>query len=223
MGELAADGAAFAFNAGDLHGIVAGGLVTHPGDRGGFGALLDGNAFGARDGAAADGRGVRGDLIGHGSGGELVARMEGEEGQNRGPEIGDVNGFGDGAALAAGIEFLLIAGVGAFKGEGGAEGGDAVGGSPDTAGEAFVALLLDHGPRGTVGFDPAAEGGVTRRQEVPIGGHRENSAGGVEDVTRFGEGTNFFGVGGGQGRGELAETGGCHELNAFSGVHGFFC
>lgn len=57
LGEEAADFAAAAFFAGDHHRVVAGGLVTEPGDGGGFGALLERDAFGARDGAAADGRG----------------------------------------------------------------------------------------------------------------------------------------------------------------------
>ena len=81
---------------------------------------------------------------------------------------------------------------------------EAVSGCPDAAGKAFVALLFDHGPRRTVGFDATTESGVTGGKEIPVGGHSQDGAGGVEHVARFGEGANFFGVSGGQDWSETA-------------------
>lgn len=45
--------------------VVGGGLVAHPGDGGGFCALLDGDGFGSGYGSAAYGDGVLCDAGGH--------------------------------------------------------------------------------------------------------------------------------------------------------------
>ena len=191
LGELAADFPALAFDPGNGHVVIAGGLVSHPGDGGGFSALLDGDALGAGDRAAADRRGVGGDAIRHGGGGELVTGMEREVAQDRRAEVSGVSDFCFGPALAAGIEFLLVSGIGAFEGELSAEGVHAVGGSPDAAGEAFVAFLFNDGPVGAVGLDPATQGRVARRKELPVDGHGADLAGGVEDMARSSEGADF--------------------------------
>ncbi len=133
LGELAADFSALAFDPGNAHVVIAGGLVTHPGDGGGFSALLDGDALGAGYRAAADGGGVGGDAISHGGGGELVAGVKREVAEDRRAEVSGVSHFRFGPALAAGIEFLLVTGISAFEGELGAESVDAEGGSPDAA------------------------------------------------------------------------------------------
>lgn len=194
--EHTADFATATFDERDAHGVVASGLVAEPGDGGGLGAFLERDAFGAGDSAAADGRGVGGDQGSeeHGVGG--VGGMKGEEGENGCAEVLDVVGLLDGAALAGGGEFAFVGGVGALGEELGAKGGDAVGGSPDAAGEAFVALLLRHRPRRAVGLDAAAESGVAGREQGPAGGHGLENGVLVEDVAGFLAGADFAGDGG---------------------------
>ena len=88
--------------------------MTEPGDGGGLGALLEGDALGACDGAAADGRGVLGDEVGEGRGFEAEGRMEVEEADDGVAEIHRVVLLVSGAALATGVKFSLIRGVGTF-------------------------------------------------------------------------------------------------------------
>jgi hypothetical protein len=102
LGQHAADFAAFAFLAWDLHGVVGGRLVAHPGDDGGFGALLDGDPLRSRDGAAADGGGVGGDRGGELLGERRVGRIEPEEADDGGVEVFDVGGLDSLAALGVG-------------------------------------------------------------------------------------------------------------------------
>jgi hypothetical protein len=64
LGEHPADFPTPPLHAGDLHGVVAGRLVTHPRDHGGFGPAFDRDAFRPGHGAAADGGGVCGDGLG---------------------------------------------------------------------------------------------------------------------------------------------------------------
>ena len=52
--------APLAFDQGNSHIVVGGGLVAQPGDGGSFGSLLDWDAFGPRHGATAN----RGRMIG---------------------------------------------------------------------------------------------------------------------------------------------------------------
>ena len=208
LGELAADFAALAFDPGDRHVVVAGSLVAHPCDGGGFGALLDRDTFGARHGATANGRGVSGDPIGHRGRGELVARMKREVGENSGAKVGGIRHFRFGASLAAGIEFRVIARISTLQSEVSAESVDALCRSPNPAREAFVALLFDHDPGGSIGLDPATQGGVSGREEFPIVRHGEYPTTGVEDMTRFSERADFQGLGrGGVVRGRTAHLG----------------
>ena len=60
-GQHSPDLPPLALHPGDHHAVVAGGLVAHPGDHGGFGPLLDRDAFRPGDRAAADRRGMIGD------------------------------------------------------------------------------------------------------------------------------------------------------------------
>jgi hypothetical protein len=113
LGQHAADFAAFAFDAGDVHGVIGGGLVPQPGDDGGFRATFDRDHFGASDGAAADGCGVSGDSVGQFAGQFQVVGVEVEEVEDGGSEIFDVGR----------LCFLTTAGVGDFafgEGRGGA-------------------------------------------------------------------------------------------------------
>lgn len=113
LGQHAADFAAFAFDAGDVHGVIGGGLVPQPGDDSGFRATFDRDHFGASDGAAADGCGVSGDSVGQFAGQFQVVGVEVEEVEDGGSEIFDVGR----------LCFLTTAGVGDFafgEGRGGA-------------------------------------------------------------------------------------------------------
>ena len=78
-GELAADFAALTFAPGNVHRIVGGGLVAHPGNRGGFSALFDRDALGAGNGTTADGDRERDNAPGHDFGEVGVAFVEVEE------------------------------------------------------------------------------------------------------------------------------------------------
>ena len=113
LGQHAADFAAFAFDAGDVHGVIGGGLVPQPGDDSGFRATFDRDHFGASDGAAADGCGVSGDSVGQFAGQFQVVGVEVEEVEDGGGEFFDVGR----------LCFLTTAGVGDFafgEGRGGA-------------------------------------------------------------------------------------------------------
>lgn len=190
-GELAADFAAAAFFAGNNHVIVAGGLMAHPSDGRGFGALLDRDASGAGDGAAADGCGVGGDACGHGGGVVAVVSVKRQEGEHGAAEIFGVSFLVGGAASAGGVEFPLIGGVLAFECEFRPERGDTAGGCPYAMGEAFAAFGFDHGPRGAVGLDATTECGVAGRKKIPAVGHDEDFTVETQDLTRQAEGADF--------------------------------
>jgi len=104
LGQHAADFAAFAFDAGDVHGVVGGGLVSHPGDYGCFGSTFDWNHFGASNSATADGCGVLGDGAGKLLGQFVVVRVEAEEVEDGVGEIFDVGQ----------LCFLSAVGIGGF-------------------------------------------------------------------------------------------------------------
>jgi hypothetical protein len=61
LSQHAPDLAAFAFDARNHHAVVAGGLVSHPGDDRGFSPLFDRNSPGSSDGSASDRGGMIGD------------------------------------------------------------------------------------------------------------------------------------------------------------------
>lgn len=191
--EQAAYFATAAFFTGNDHRIVAGRLVTEPGDGGGLGALLEGDALGACDGAAADGRGVLGDEIGEGRGFEAEGRVEVEEADDGVAEIDRVVLLVSGAALATGVKFSLIRGAGAFENESGAQDLDAGGGGPDSLRETFAAFDFDDGEGGAVLFDAPAQRGVAGRDEYPVRRHGFEHAVLVEDVAGEGSGTDFAG------------------------------
>src|SRR4051812_37566879 len=99
LGELAADLAAATGDALDLHRVVCGGLVAHPRDHRGLGALLDRDALGPRDGAAADRGRVRGDALGDRAGEAVPPWCEPQEREDlflEAPRVRDLR------ALAAG-------------------------------------------------------------------------------------------------------------------------
>ena len=68
--------------------------MPHPGDHGGLGPLLDGDALRPGHRAAADRRGVIGDGPGQPVGEVGVAGVEGQERQDRPEEVLDVLGLG---------------------------------------------------------------------------------------------------------------------------------
>ena len=68
--------------------------MTHPGDHGGLGPLLDRDSFRPGDRPAADRRGVLGDGTGQPVGEVGVAGVEGEERHDRPVEVLDVLGLG---------------------------------------------------------------------------------------------------------------------------------
>ena len=193
LGEQPAHFAAAAFDQRNSHLVIAGCLVAEPSDGGGLGSILDGNAFGAGDGAAAHGCRVGRDQIGEELGVAGVAGMKREERKHGGAKILDVVGLGDGAALAAGVEATGVGGIGALGFEFGAQGSDAVGGRPNAAGEPLATLQFDHGPGGTVGLEAPAKGGVAGRKQGPSGGHGLEGGAFVEDMTGLLAGTNFAG------------------------------
>lgn len=193
LGEQAAHFAAAAFDQRNSLLVVAGCLVAEPGDGGGLGPVLDGDAFGTGDGAAAHGCRVGRDQIGEELGVGGVAGMKREERKHGGAEIFDVVGFGDDAALAAGVEATGVGGIGALGFDFGAQGRDAVGGSPNAVGEPLATLKFNHGPGGTVGLEAPAEGGVSGRKQGPAGGHGLKGGVFVEDMAGLLAGTNFTG------------------------------
>ena len=101
LGEHSANLPPFAFDPGDRHRLVGGGLVPHPCNDGGFGTLFDGDSLCPGDGAAADRRGVIGHRTGKPVGEVSVCRMEGQELQHRSVEVLDV--FGLSLVPASGI------------------------------------------------------------------------------------------------------------------------
>ena len=100
-GQRAPDLPPFSLDPGNRHAVVAGGLVAQPGDHGGFGTLLDGDAPRPGDGPAADRRGMIGDGTGQAVG---VAGVEGQELQHRPVEVLDVLGL---RLLTAAASFFL--------------------------------------------------------------------------------------------------------------------
>jgi hypothetical protein len=73
----------FAFDSGNGHGIVGGGLVSHPSDDGGFGPLLNRDALCSSDCAASNWRSMIGDGLSHLLRQICVIGMEVEEGHAR--------------------------------------------------------------------------------------------------------------------------------------------
>jgi hypothetical protein len=78
--------------------------MAQPGDDGGFGALLDRDAFGAGHRAAANRRGMSGDGTGQAVGEISVISMKRQERHNSAVEIFDV--FGLGVVTVAGGGYL---------------------------------------------------------------------------------------------------------------------
>ncbi len=193
-GELAADLAAFPFDASDAHVVVGGGLVSHPGNCGGLDALLDRDALGAGYGAAADGRGVGGDAGGELVGKQAVAGVEREELVDGAFEVFDIFVLFDVPAPSPGFELALVGRAVSVGGELIAKARNAVGRGVDATGEALAPIDLDDFPMWAVCLDTASEGGVAGRQKSPAGRNAEYLAGGGEDVALLGEGADFEGL-----------------------------
>jgi hypothetical protein len=119
--------------------------------------------------------------------------VKSEEGKHGRAEIFDVIGRRGGTAAAAGDEATLVGGIGALGRKFGAEGGDAVGRRPDAPGETLAAFELNHGPRGTVGLDAPAQGGVAGREQGPTDGDGLEDGALIEDMIGLLAGTNFAG------------------------------
>ena len=107
--------APLAFDEGNPHIVVGGGLVAQPGDGGSLGSLLEWDAFGPRHGAAAHWGGVRGDELGKDRGIGLVARIEAKKGQHGATKILSVQRLRDHPTLATGREFALIGRIGPLR------------------------------------------------------------------------------------------------------------
>ena len=193
LGEQATHFATLALDQRNPHLVVAGRLMAQPRNGCGLGTFLDRDALGAGDGAAAHRSRVGRNQVGEELGVGGVMRMKREEVKHGRAEIFNVIGLGDGAAAAAGGEATFVGGIGALGREFGAEGGDAVGRRPDTPGETLAAFELDHGPRGTVGLDAPAQGGVAGREQGPTDGDGLEDGALIEDMTGLLAGTNFAG------------------------------
>ncbi len=101
--------------------------------------------------------------------------MEGKEVPNGVAKLVHVNRLLGGPAAASGVETFLVGRVGTLHLEFGTQRGDARCGGPDATGEPFSTGHLDDGPRGPVGLDPSAEGGIAGREQGPAGGDGEHT------------------------------------------------
>lgn len=170
-----------ALGSGDFHIVIAGGLVSHPGDHGGFGAISDRNPAGTGNGAAADRRGVSGDGVGQPPGEFRVFGVKVEELQYGGLKILDVFGlclvspFGVGGP-ASGVAF-----GGAFGQQLGPDPLDRFGRGPDAARKQATAPLFPDDPVIAGRFHASCQAGVARRQQFPACGHGHDAAIGVTD------------------------------------------
>lgn len=182
-----------ALNQGDAHLIVAGSVMSKPRDGGRCSALLNRDALGAGDRAAAYGSGVR-----HNQRGETfrIGRMRGMKGEKREhgrAEVCDVIGLGDGAPGAGRVEFAVMSRIGALDQKFSAYCGDAMSGSPDAKGESLAAFHFGHGPRRPIGFDAPTQRAIAGWQELPAGRDGFKLSACVDHVAGFLAGTDFTG------------------------------
>jgi len=117
LGEHAADFAALALHAGDLHGVIPRRLVPQPRDHRGLGAALDRDPLRAGHRAAAHGRGMRGDSAGELLGNPSMPSVKREKSHDRCRKIFDVIGLFGFAALRVGLAATCIRGCGTLCGE----------------------------------------------------------------------------------------------------------
>ena len=180
-GQHSPDFSPLSLGSGDFHIVVAGGLVSHPGDHGGLGAISDRYPAGTGDGAAADRRGVPGDGVGQPPGEFRMVGVKVEELQHRGLKILDVLGlcfvspFGI-RGPASGVAF-----GGAFGQQLGPDPLDRFGRGPDAAREQAAASLFADEPVISGRLDASCQAGVARRQQFPACGHGHHAAIGVTD------------------------------------------
>ncbi len=150
--------------------------MTHPGDDGGFGPLLDRNAFGSRHRPATD----RSGMIRHGScqtvGKIRVDGMEGQKTHDRTIEILDILGLDLVTSLSSRLfPFCVL-----FRGSLGIEfrpNAINVGRRcPHTFGKDFASLLFLYNPMIARSLHTTSERGVSWREQNPILRRRQNFA-----------------------------------------------
>ncbi len=174
LGEHPANLPPLAFDASDLHVVVARRLVPHPSDHRRLGPLLDRDAFRAGDGAAAHRRGMFGDGFGQPLCEIGVIGMEVKKCHDGPEEILDVNLLGLLPPLGIRLFAFGVGFGGAFDFEFGANPFDRVCRCPDAAGEDFAAFLLLDDPMLARGFDSPGQGGITGRKQDPTFGHAQD-------------------------------------------------
>ena len=107
--------------------------------------------------------------------------------------------------------------IGALDQKFGSKGFDAMRRSPNPLGEALAAFHLGHGPRGAVGLDAAAEGGVAGWQKDPTRWYKLEHGVFIDHVAGFLTGTNFAG-GVGHLRGDKGPRGSSSSNPEFAGL-----
>lgn len=169
IGQKATGFPAFSFNTGDRHVVIGGGLVPHPGDDGGLGALADGDTLGAGDGAAAHRCGMFGDSLGQSLGHVRISGMEGQEINHRLVEALDILGLIAPAPLRIGLSPFGILGRGTLDNQFIPDRLDDGLRCPDALGENLASFLLLNRPGRACRFDAACEGGIPWWHQHPIG------------------------------------------------------
>jgi hypothetical protein len=141
--------------------------MSHPGNDGSLGPLLDRDTFRSGHCSASDRCGMSGNGTGQLIGKISVVLVEGQERYHRSAEV--INVLGLGFLTSVGIGFLPpgISFCGSLGSEFGLNPLDGRCWRPNTPGEDLPALLLGHDPMIPGNFHPACEGGVTRRKENP--------------------------------------------------------
>lgn len=105
-GQHTPDLSTFAPDPWDHHAIVGSRLVTHPGDDGSLGPLLNGDAFRSSNASTSDRRGMVGDSLGNSVGEINVISVKAQERHDRSEELLDI--FGLCFFSSPGVGFLLL-------------------------------------------------------------------------------------------------------------------
>lgn len=160
-------------------------MVPHPGDHGRFGPLLDRNALGSSDRAAADGRGMIGDGPSHSLCQVRVLGMEVEEGHDRGIEVFDVLGLSFLSSPSITCSAFRVRIGRSFSLEFLTDSGNRLCRCPDALGKRSSAFLLLHDPVIARSFGATSQSSVAGREQNPAFGNCHDFAGGRFYRARF--------------------------------------
>ena len=160
-GQHATNFASLSFDAGNRHRIVGGCLMSHPGDDGCFGALLDRDPLGACHGSTADGCRMVGNGARHSFRQIAMTGMEIQISQHGIGKVFDIFDLSFLASLGVGLASLRVGFGGAFGFQIESNLGDSFGGCPKTFGKGSPPFLLLQQPMIARRLDTASQCGIT--------------------------------------------------------------